>query len=286
MEVFRYDHSPWQFHVLNEDLDLIAQEGIPQTPGLNSSGDPMRIWWVDGKTKQKTLLQGPEKELNLAEDPVAPELQFVALTLWRENSSGKGRNEILRICDRQSGAVQVVELQGKHFSVVGWTKTETGLRAVLVTNRWQFGKKEPSELYLAEPSTGKVELQRDVDPRLELDNPLSPDGKRRVRVGKEDLIVTDTGDGKQHRFTFHEDDRRFVGSESIHWVTPRYLQFNGQRLALIDVTTMKMCFPASGDGVKLGSAAYRFSPDLRLVLYQGNGIDDEGLYLAPVETPN
>ncbi len=28
-------------------------------------------------------------------------------------------------------------------------------------------------------------------------------------------------------------------------MTSRYLKFNGQRVALIDVTTMKMCFPAS-----------------------------------------
>jgi hypothetical protein len=285
LEVVHFDYSPWQFHVLNGDLDLIAQEGIPEIPGLRNSGDPMRIWWVDGKTKQKTLLQGPEKDLNLVEAPVSPDLRFVALTQWRQNPAGKGRTNILRICDRQSGEVKVIEFQGKNFSIVGWRKTEGGLRAVAVTNRWQFGNKDPSELYLADPSTGKAEVQRDVDARLDIDNPLSPDGKRRVRVGKDELIVTDQADGKQHRFIVHEDDRRFVGLGCVHWVTPQYLQFNGQRLALIDVTTMKMCFPASADRVKLGSAAYRFSSDLHWVLYQGQGIEGEGLYLAPVENP-
>jgi hypothetical protein len=286
LEVIRFDHSPWEIHVLSEDLDLIAQEGIPELPGVKSSGDPMRIWWVDGKTKQKTLLQGPQKELNLAEAPVSPDHQLVALTQWRQNPGGKGRTKILRICNRQSGDVKVIEFRGKDFSIVGWRKTEAVPRALAVTNRWQFGKKEPSELYLADPSTGQVELQGDVDARLEIDDPLSSDGKHRVRVGKDELIVTDLADGKQHQFVFHQDDRRFVGSDCVQWVSPWYLKFNGQRLALIDVTMMKMCFPASADGVKLGSAAYRFSPDLHWVLYQGEGIDGEGLYLAPVKMPN
>jgi hypothetical protein len=285
LEVVHFDHSPWEVHVLNEDLDLIAQEGIPEAPGVKSTGDPMRIWWVDGKTKEKKLLQGPEKELSLAEVPVSPDLHFVALNRSRQNPGGKGETKILQVFDRQRGTVMDIDSQGKEFSIVGWRTTETGLRIVAVTNRWLFGRKDPSELYLADPSTGRAELQRNVDGRLAIDNPLSPDGKRRVRVGKDDLIVTDTADGKQHRFTFHQDDRRFVGSGCIEWVTPRYLKFNGQRLALIDVTTMKMCFPALADGIKLGSAAYRFNSDLHWVLYQGEGSEGEGLYLASVETP-
>jgi hypothetical protein len=56
-------------------------------------------------------------------------------------------------------------------------------------------------------------------------------------------------------------------------------------LALIDVTTMKMCFPASADGTKFGSNSYKFSSDFRWVLYQGERSDGEGLFLAPVEMP-
>ncbi len=53
--------------------------------------------------------------------------------------------------------------------------------------------------------------------------------KRFVRLFavKDELIVTDVGDGKEHRFVFHEDDRRYVGPDCIEWVTPRYLKFNG-----------------------------------------------------------
>ena len=97
--------------------------------------------------------------------------------------------------------------------------------------------------------------------------------------------MTDLGDGEQRRFVFHEDDRRYVGPECIEWVTPRYLKFNGQRLALIDVTTMKMCFPASADGAKFGSHSYKFSPDFHWVLFQGEASDGEGLFLAPVVPP-
>jgi hypothetical protein len=43
----------------------------------------------------------------------------------------------------------------------------------------------------------------------------------------------------------HEYDRPFIGEECIEWVSSRYLKVNGPRLALIDVTTVKMPFPAS-----------------------------------------
>jgi hypothetical protein len=92
-------------------------------------------------------------------------------------------------------------------------------------------------------------------------------------------------DGKQRRFVFHEDDHRFAGPECIEWASPRYLKFNGPRPALIDVTTMKMCFPKSADGSKAGSHTYKFSSDFRWVLYQGGAIEGEGLFLAPVEMP-
>jgi hypothetical protein len=82
---------------------------------------------------------------------------------------------------------------------------------------------------------------------------------------------------------FHEDDRRFVGPECVEWVSPKYLKFNGQRLALIDVKTMKMCFPVAANGGKFASHSYKFSPDFRWVLYQGETGDSEGFFLAPVE---
>ncbi len=281
-EIIQFDHSPWEVRVLDDDLDLIVQEGIPEFSGLKSSSDPMRIWWVDGKTKEKKLLRGPEKELNLAEVPVSPDHRYVALHQWTENPVAEVRTRSLQILNRERGELKVCESQGKDLYLIDWKETQSGLRVIALTNRRQFGKTAPSESFLVDPATGKVVVQSNVDARLEIDNPLSPDGKHRVQVGKKELIVTDQGDGKQRRFVFHEDDRRFVGPECIEWVTSRYLKFNGQRVALIDVTTMKMCFPASADGAKFGSHTFKFSPDFHWVLFQGERDDGEGLFLAPV----
>ncbi len=140
--IVRFEHSPWEVRVLNEDLDLIVQEGIPETPGMRSSGDPMRIWWVDGKTKEKKLLRGPGKDISLAEAPLSPDHRYVALHQWMANPVGKGRTRFLQILDRENGEVRVFESQGRDLSLIGWKETEAGLRAVTVTNRWQFRKEE------------------------------------------------------------------------------------------------------------------------------------------------
>jgi hypothetical protein len=284
-EIIRFEHSPWEVRVVDDALDLIVQEGIPEFRTMRSSGDPMRIWWVDGKTKEKKLLHGPEKGLNLAEVMVSPDNRYVALHQWKTNPGGNGRTRFLLILNRGNGEVKVCDSQGKDLSVISWKEVETGLRAVAVSNRWQFGKKEASELYLVDPATGKVDLQANVDARLEIDNPLSPEGKHRVRVEKDRLFVTDLTSGQQRSFVFHEDDRRFVEPENVEWVTRKYLKFNGQRLALIDVTTMKMCFPASADDAKFASHSYKFSPDFHWMLFQGEGSDGEALNLSRVEMP-
>lgn len=286
IEVVHFDHSPWRVTVLDDDLTLLVQEGIPEKPGVRSSDDPMRIWWVDGRSKEKKLLRGPEKHLNV-EEPVSPDLRYVVLSQWQGDPRKEGRTEVLYILDLQNRNASTCQSKPKDLSLIGWRKTAAGLRMVCVTNRWQFDKKEPSELYLVDPSTGKLELQDNVDARLEIDDPISPDGKHRVRVGKDDLIVTDTETGKQRRFVFHEDDRRFVGPdpECIEWVSSRYLKFNGQKMALIDVTTMKMFFPVSSDGTKVGSYSSKFSSDFKWMLFSGEGSDGNGLFLAPVEMP-
>jgi hypothetical protein len=285
VEIVQFENSPWEMRVVNDDLDLLVQEGIPEMPGLRSSGDPMRIWWVDHKTKQKQLLKGPEKDITLAEAPISPDNRYFGFCQWRDKTDGKGRKEFLYILERETGKVINLDLPDKDLTLVGWKPADAGVRAVIVTNRWGFDEKAASELYLADPVTGKLEIQEHVDGRKEANNLISPDEKHRVQVDKDDFVVTDLVDGKQKRFIFHEDDRRFIGEESIGWISPRYLKFNGQRLALIDVTTMKMSFPASAANKKIGSNTYKFSPDFRWVLYQGEGAEGEGLFLAPVEMP-
>lgn len=283
-EVMHFDHSPWDLRVLSDDLDLVVQEGIQENSAYRSSGDPMRIWWVDGKSKERTPLRAPEKDLNLAESPVSPDLRYVGLGQYQGKPGTDGRCKVLFILDRIDGTEKKFRLDGKNLYLVGWKTTDAGVQAIVVTNRWQFDD-EASELYLADPATGALEHQKDADARYDLDNLLSPDGKHRVRVGENDLVVTDVGTGEQRQFVFHEDDLEFVGEECIEWVSPRYLKFNGQRLAFIDVTTMKMCFPQSAEETQAASHTYKFSPDLRSGLFEGEDAEGPGLYLAPVELP-
>ena len=283
-EIIRFDHSPWELRVLNDDLDLLVQEGIPENPAFRSSGDPMRIWWVDGKNKKRTLLREPEKDLNLAEAPVSPDLRYVGLGQYKGKPGTDGRCKVLFILDRTDGTEKKFRLDGKDLFLVGWKTTDVSVQAIVVTNRWQFDGEE-SELYLADLATGTLEHQKGVDARYDLDNLLSPDGKHRVRVGENDLIVTDVASGEQRQFVFHEDDLEFIGEECVEWVSPQYLKFNGQRLSLIDVTTMKMCFPTSSDEIQTASHTYKFSSELRWVLFEGDDAQGPALYLAPVELP-
>src|SRR5579871_683982 len=176
-----------------------------------------------GPAREKRLLRGPEKDLNLAAEPVSPDQRYVVFSQWQGDPRKEGRSKVLHILDRENGRVVICKLDAKDLSVIGWKRTNAGLRMAAVTNRWQFDKKEPSELYLADPATGKLERQETIDARLDIDNPLSPDGKRRVQVGKDELVVTDVGSGKQRRFVFHENDRRFIDPECIEWVSPRYV---------------------------------------------------------------
>jgi hypothetical protein len=145
-EVVRFDYSPWTERVLDDDLTLLVQEGVPETPGVKNSGDPMRIWWVSGKSKEKKLLRGPEKDLNLAEEPVSPDHRYVALSQWQGDPRKEGRTKVLFLLDRASGRSVICKLKPKDLSVIGWKQTDAGLRVAAVTNRWQFDKKEPKRL--------------------------------------------------------------------------------------------------------------------------------------------
>ena len=267
-------------------LNLIVQEGIPEHPGLRSSADPMRLWWVDGKGKTKTLLQGPMKEIDLPDEPASPDHRYVAFGQWRGDPRNQDRRKVLHILDREGGKSVLCMLKAKSHDVIGWRSTESGPRAVAVTNRWQFDE-QASELYLADPRTGELEHRKDEDARLEIDNRLSPDGKRRVRVGEDELIVTDTTDGRQSRFALHEDERPHVGLDCVDWASPRYLRFERADAGTHRRDDDEDILSGVGrPGEARLSHSCKFSPDFRWVLYQGHGSDGEGLFLAPVETPD
>jgi len=278
-EIARFEHAPWDFRVLNEDLRLIVEEGIPQEPGVRNLGDNTCMWWVS--PNQKRLLHGWEKDLDLAEAAVSPDYRFVAFERWYGN--GERRTKFLNILDRTTGVMRTAASQGRPLSVVGWKRTEAGLRAVARMPRVRSDTKQQPESYLIEPVTGRMQRQYD-EPALAGDELLSPDGKYRVQLDKDRLTVTTVASGQKRGFVFHGDNRRFLIDDCIEWVSPRYLRFNGPRLAFIDATTMKMSFASPAERTHQRPTAYKFSSDLRWVLYQEERIDGESLFLAPVES--
>jgi len=284
-EVAHFEYLLSDLRVLNEDLDLLVQEGTPETPGRHSSFDLMRMWLLESKGAKKTLLRGPEKDLRLAEASASPDLRYVAFNQWQGEPGTDERSKVLFILDRTTGTERTFRLKGKGLSLINWKDTSDGLRAFAVTNRWPLDD-EQSELYIADPSTGTLEHQTDVDALFELANIWSPDQKRRVRIEGHELVVTEVANGHESRFAFHEDDWPFLIEECVEWASPRHVKFNGRRLALIDVTTLKMCFPKFDHEGNFDTHSFKFSSDLQWVLYQGEGSDGKGLFLAPVEMPN
>ena len=282
-EVARFEHPLWSVQILNEDLDLVACEGVAETPGIMSSNDPMRIWWVDHKKKLKKLLRGPEKELSLADAAVSPDLRYVALERWRGEPGAKDRSKLLTILDRESGAERDLDLGNQSLALTRWENTPRGLRAAVVTNRWGLDENEPSKLYFADPASGTLTLQ-DEEPSKRSYDRLSPDKTHQFQIGENDLTVIDLESGSKQTFVFHEDDQQFVGEDCVEWTSPRYLKFNGPKLALIDVITMKMCFPKTVEGTGPPAYSCRFSPDFRWIFYEGDD-ENEGLFLAQVELP-
>lgn len=284
IEIAHFEYSPWKIHLVSDEMELLAEEGIPEQPGVKSSADPMRIWWVDHASKEKHLLRGPEKEIGLTEAPVSPDHRFVALDQYQTDPKDRSRHKVFHLIDRKAGSSVTVKLPKIDLALIGWRQTDAGLRAVGLTNRWGFDKDQPSHTYWIDPTTGNLELQPDAEAPTEPDL-VSPDGKFRVQIGKDNLTVTNLESGEDRHFVFHEEDRPFVGEGCVHWVSPRYLQFIGPRMALIDAETLKMCFPTCADESRFPSAAFSFSPNFRWVLYQGEVTDEEGVFLAPVELP-
>jgi hypothetical protein len=85
-------------------------------------------------------------------------------------------------------------------------------------------------------------------------------------------------------FKFHEDDFPFVGEGCVKWAGPDYLQFQAARLALIDVTSMKMSYPTPRPTPGT-SVFYTFSPDFRWVVYEKDEAGKSGLHLGRIVLP-
>jgi hypothetical protein len=214
-EVVRFENSYCTVHVLDKELTLLVAESVAEQPGVINGADPTQIWWVDHKAGTKKAIRGPEKFLDLCTKPTSPDHRFIAMKQRRETTDGKGHVTAFIFLDRDTKKEKLVEIPGTDLSVIEWKKADSGWRAVVASNRSTLNKKKSDEWYLIDPVTGDMRQPKQGDPYFEIDNPLSPDGAHRVRVEKDELVVTELANGKERRFVFHEDDRRHVGEGCI-----------------------------------------------------------------------
>jgi len=218
---------------------------------------------------------------HLAEKPLSPDGRFVVITNWRPRTDGnRGNYSVIHILHLMSDTTQTIELVNQSPEPIGWIGSGKDLRLVfLKSHRWE--KDQKHEWFLGDPETGKhTPAEKSPLGGDESARRLSPDGALVAAVeGKDKLTITDLKTGEKRSFTFHEDDRRFVHEEGFQWVSSRYLRLHLNRLAFLDVQTLKMSYPLTK---KDASRSHTFSPDFKWVLWQGH---DEGLYVSPVVMP-
>jgi hypothetical protein len=270
--------------VLDPDVNqLLVVEVLPKEKGVISSEDPKRLWWVDRPKKETRELKGPweGKNFHLAEKPVSPDGRFIVIKDWRPRTDGnRGNYSVIHVLDRQAGTTQTIELVNQSPEPIGWVGIGKDLRLVfLKSHRWDKDQKQ--EWYLGEPETGNyAPTEKSPLPSDEWSRRQSPDGGLVAGIeGKDKLVITDVKTGQKRSFAFHEDDRRVVHEECFQWVNPRYLLLHLNRLAFLDVQTLKMSYPLP---IKDESRSHTFSPDFKWVLWQ---VPDDRLYVSPIVMP-
>jgi hypothetical protein len=271
--------------VLDPDANqLLMVEVLPKERGVISSEDPKRLWMVDRSKQQIRELKGPweGKSFHLAEKPVSADGRFIAITNWRPRTDGnRGNYSVIHIFDGKVGSTQTIEIVNQSLDPITWVGAGNDLRLVFLKgHRWEKEKKRV--WYLGEPETGKYVLAEKSPVTSDgWTRRVSPDGALVAAVERKDkLTITEVKTGQTRTFNFHEDDRRFAHEESFQWVSPRYLHLHLDRLAFLDVQTMKMSYPLVK---KDESQSHTFSKDFKWVLWQQPEV---GLYVSPIVLPN
>ena len=267
---------------------LVVEEQLPEEENTFSTNDPSRLWWFErtGATPASNLstpptgrqLQGPWGQHGsfAGEKALSPGGRYLAVSAYEETKDETGhRRPQLFFLDLQTNAVKQADLAGRTAEVVGWADEGAAARALLLTgSRWEKAARRP---FVADPATGACTPARTGEV-VEPDPLVSPDRRHRVAlVGKEGFDVVEIETGKSRRFTFHEDDRRFVQEGCLEWRGPRYVGFGVPRLAVIDIETLKMSYLISPDD----RGRYTFSPDFRRALRT----DGKTVSIGRVELP-
>lgn len=222
---------------------LVLWEVLSTRPRVVSNRDPVALWLVDRDAGLRTQLSGPWGEINVhfGHAPFAPGASHVAIKQWAPGS-GRRLEAVVHLLHVGSGESRAFRVPGVSLDVLGWRSGSGEPRALLVGD--EGNEEQPFDqrrAWLADPATGELVP---VDPAELPDLDPHRCGSRIARIAGDDrLLVTDLETREERAFTFSEEDRDSVEPGCVEWVSPRYLFFSGERLAFIDVESMKMSFP-------------------------------------------
>jgi hypothetical protein len=229
------------------DTCILTESKPSQGANTWSSSDPTTYSLVDRKSKTKRVLPPPVPEAAMAiYAPLSPDGAWIA---WRslkkvpkeKQKNGRIGHWILHVAPASGGAAKVVEEEGHSLDVVGWAGAGTTLKAVVQDGASY--EKEPPTWSLLDPKSGARTPIASAPASVRKDEALSPDGKHRVVCKDGAIVVTPTAGGGEKRVAIHPDDRKALAEEHcVSWATSKYLHYAVDRLAFIDIDTMKLSF--------------------------------------------
>jgi hypothetical protein len=251
----------------------LVTETIPTRKGVISSTDPRRLWLI--RENEMKVVPMPPAMTNwyLPDAPLSPDGTFIAVQSWRGKPP---QTRVIHLYQVRANKWSTLELPGTIYELAGWKTAANGKLTAYVRTGMTPRTNEIRKPFLLDPSNGTLSEINTLPPELEDKRAVSPDGRRTATVReKEKLIITDVGSGQVREFQFHPSDRKSLYAESVSWVSPRYLFFQGSRPAILDADTLTMSFLFARDS---GFRSVEFTPDFKLAL----GEKEEGRFLGEV----
>jgi len=234
--------------------------------------DPTTVVRIDRATGTKLPIEGPWETRGGISDAFGGSGQWIALTEWRTGADG-GRTRYLHFVELAPNAkprvARSIEYGGSPAEVLRFEGTGAALAAVVRIGG--FGQNQRFEH--VELQTGQTSVVNEPAP----DHDLSPDGSTRMSCREHEAIdLEDLVTKTKRTFTFHPDDRASVGETCGHWLHPRYIEVYLDRMAFLDVKTMKLSY-----GAPLGENDWSVSADFRWATRTHDG----ALWIAPILLP-
>jgi hypothetical protein len=248
---------------------LVLVESMPKDEHVWSSGDPKKLWLIEGNLQKREIQGAWGNDPLLGEHAISPDGKLLAVTYWI--GKGKARKEMVTFYELRGIGMHDVEIPD-HMQLDEWIGDGPNLRAVLRTSPWAV-KDAGYKAVMLNPITG------DKTPMPETAAPeTSPDGKHQLVVTPNvQLDVIDASTKVKQSFVFHEDDRRLCDQDVASWLSPRYIALALPRQPMIDITTMKMSYLTGPDE----KSHYHFSDDLKWAAAAG----EDGIKISAVKIP-